>query len=387
MIELGTIPIKNQASIVEARNKIRLLAEDLELDSITATRMATMTSELSRRMATTGQATSIKVALDKREGIYGLDLLFVSGQPVKTLDLGVLEAVFDDVGAAETADSLELIRAFKFLPNPQFKPTEKFVDGERELVGRLTREELYAQLQEAYDELKDAQEELIRSERLATLGRFSGSISHELRNPLGTIDASIYYLKTRLGDADEKVKENIERIKSSVDSSTAIIDSLLNLIRMKEPQLDRLDLVAITDDAIITSRVPAAVNVIRDFPEQEVLVNADREQLRMTFKNITKNAVEAMDGVGTLRITIRTTAEGHAEVSFADTGPGIAPENLERVFQPLFSTKAKGIGFGLSIVRMIIDRHGGTIEARSELGEGAVFTVKLPLYAGEDKGA
>ena len=105
----------------------------------------------------------------------------------------------------------------------------------------------------------------------------------------------------------------------------------------------------------------------------------------MTFRNIIKNAVDAMDGKGTLTATVRTTTDGQAEVSLADTGPGIAVENLNRVFQPLFSTKARGIGFGLSIARLVIDRHGGTIEAKSEPGKGANIVIQLPLYRDKNK--
>ncbi len=169
-----------------------------------------------------------------------------------------------------------------------------------------------------------------------------------------------------------------------MNNATAIIESLLNLTRMREPQLARLDLIAIASDAIATSKVPTGVNVIQNFPEQEVLVNADREQLRMAFQNIVTNADEAMDGKGTLTVTVGRTTDSQAEVSFVDTGPGIAPEDLDRVFQPLFSTKAKGIGFGLSIAKMVIDKHSGTIEAKSGQGKGATIIIQLPLYT-DDK--
>jgi signal transduction histidine kinase len=105
----------------------------------------------------------------------------------------------------------------------------------------------------------------------------------------------------------------------------------------------------------------------------------------MAFKNIIKNAVEAMDGQGVFTVTVRTTADGKAEVSFTDTGSGIAAENLERVFQPLFSTKAKGIGLGLSIAKTIINKHGGAIEAKSEPGKGASFIIKFPLFIDKDE--
>ncbi len=234
-------------------------------------------------------------------------------------------------------------------------------------------------------ERRRMQEKLLISERLATLGQFSGNISHELRNPLSVIDSSVYYLKTRLKDADEKTRQHLDRIKSSVVSSTAIIESLLNLTRMENPRLGRLSLIAITTDAIAASKVPSAVSIVNKFPEEEVAINADGEQLCMAFKNVIKNAVEAMDGKGTLTVTARTTADRKAELSFADTGSGIAAENLERVFQPLFSTKAKGIGFGLSIAKTIVNKHGGTIEAKSEPGKGANIIIKFPLFVDKDE--
>lgn len=242
------------------------------------------------------------------------------------------------------------------------------------------REHLEEMVEQRTKELKDAQEDLVRAERLATLGQFSGNISHELRNPLGVIDSSIYYLKMKLRDEDEKVTEHLDRIKSSVGSATGIIQSLLDLTRIKEPQLKKLDLMQITSEAINTSKVPTKVKAIQTFADQEIFVNADEEQLRMAFENIITNAVDAMAGEGILTVTVHATAQGKTEVSFADTGPGIAPENLDKVFQPLFSTKAKGIGFGLSITKMIIEKHGGTIQARSEPGEGATIIVRLPLF-------
>lgn len=241
-----------------------------------------------------------------------------------------------------------------------------------------------AELEKLEVERKQMEERLLTSERLATLGQFSGNISHELRNPLGVIDSSAYYLKTKLKDAEEKVQEHLDRIKSSVRDANAIIESLLNLTRMQELQLGRLALTGIISDTIATSKVPATVKVIQNFPKPEVLVNGDREQLRMAFRNIVTNAVEAMDGKGTLTVTVGRTNGGQAEVFFADTGPGIAPENLDKVFQPLFTTKAKGIGFGLSIAKMVVDKHGGAIEAQSKPGEGTTLVIRLPLYV--DKG-
>ena len=234
-------------------------------------------------------------------------------------------------------------------------------------------------------DLKDTAGKLAQSERLATLGQLSGSISHELRNPLGVIDSSAYYLKRRLRDVDEKVQAHLGRIRSGVERATGIIESLLSLTQMKAPRLERFDLTALTSEAIRTSKVPATINVIDNFPEPDILIHADREQLRMTFQNIINNAVQAMDSKGTLTVTVSEITGTRTEVSFADTGSGIALEDLNRIFEPLFSSRARGIGLGLSIAKMIIDKHNGTIEAKSELGKGTIFIIRLPLYVDEGK--
>ena len=227
-------------------------------------------------------------------------------------------------------------------------------------------------------ELKAAQEELISKERLAVLGQFSGSISHELRNPLGVIDSSIYYLKAKLKNKDKKVYQHLERIKSSVHRATTIIQSLLNLTRMKKPQKSRDDLVPVVLDAIVSSKIPDRVKVIKNFPIGEIPVNVEREQIRMALKNMIRNAVEAMEENGTLTIKIQKNKEGKAEVACSDTGCGIVPENLEKIFRPLFTTKAKGIGFGLSITQMIIENHDGSVKVESKPGKGAKFIINLP---------
>ncbi len=255
---------------------------------------------------------------------------------------------------------------------------EKRQRAEEELKAYSTK--LEEMVDERTRELKEAQQKILIQERLATLGKFSGGISHELRNPLGVIDSSVYYLKTRLKDADEKVLEYLDRIRSQVGKSTSIIESLLNLTRMKEPMLLRLSLGDVLSEAIEASNVPDAVTVIRSFPEEEVAVNGDFSQLGMVFRNIITNSLQAMDDKGSLTVKVGRDSEHRAEISITDTGPGIAPENLDEIFQPLFSTKARGIGFGLSIAQVVLEKHGGTIVARSALGEGTTIIVRLPLY-------
>jgi len=227
-------------------------------------------------------------------------------------------------------------------------------------------------------ERKRAEEQLRTYERLATLGTVAGSISHEIRNPLAIIDSSVFFLEGKLKEADERVKSHLKRIHSSVQRSASIIQSLLNLTQMKEPLFKKLDLKVIVSEAIITAGIPEKVRVILNFPEGEVLVNAEREQLHLAFGNIITNALQAMEGKGTLTVTL-LRKENEVELSFNDTGPGIPPEHIGRIFQPLFSTKVRGIGFGLAIAKMVAEKHSGSLEAKSQPGVGATFIMRLPL--------
>jgi PAS domain S-box-containing protein len=228
-------------------------------------------------------------------------------------------------------------------------------------------------------EHKQMQEKLLIAERLATIGQFSGNIAHEIRNPLATIDSSVFYLKEKLKNTEEKVKEHLNRIKSSTDSASAIIQSVLNLTRMKEPQLETDDLIKIITEVIISLKLPDTIEVIQNFYEEQILINADREQIHIAFKNIIKNAIEAMDHKGTLTITACEKQNNKIEIFFTDTGTGIAAEDINKIFEPLFTTKAKGIGFGLSMSKMIVEKHQGTIEVKTEPGKGTTIIVKLPL--------
>jgi two-component system cell cycle sensor histidine kinase/response regulator CckA len=234
------------------------------------------------------------------------------------------------------------------------------------------------EVREAEDKLKAEHEDRLRAyERLANLGRLAGSIAHELRNPLATVDSSATYLMATLKDADSKTRVHLERIRLGVDRAVAIIQELLDQARMREPQLVRLGLKDFVSQLLADAELPKTVRVAREFPEWEIEVMADREQLRIALSNIIKNAVEAMDKKGTLGIRIRS-ADGEAEISFADTGHGIAPENRDKIFQPLFTTKATGVGLGLTIAKTIIERHRGTIGVQTP-DKGTVFVIRLPV--------
>jgi signal transduction histidine kinase len=257
-----------------------------------------------------------------------------------------------------------------------------------EKINELNRSQLamiymIEDINETSRQLKITQEELIRKERLAILGQFSGNISHELRNPLGVIDSSLYYLQMRLDEKDEKVHQHLDRISHSVKTATSIIENLLNLTRMVKPILTRYNLTSLLTDCLKTCKIPDSIKVVEDFQEKEVMIRAEKEQIRMVVDNLVKNAVAAINGNGTLTIMTRKMQDAMVELSFMDTGSGINPDHLNQVFLPLFSTKAKGIGLGLSITKMIIENHGGKISVEAEPGKGARFIVRLPVIREE----
>lgn len=233
--------------------------------------------------------------------------------------------------------------------------------------------------------LTTAQDKLLLKERLAVLGQFSGSISHELRNPLGVIDSSTYYLKTKLKSTDPKITEHLKRIKSSIISASSIIESLLNLTRMKKPKMEKNNLFEIISESIKISGVPEKVKIIKKFPKKDIIIICENIQLKMAFKNIIRNAAESMEEKGELKIGIHNKPDGKVEVSFKDSGRGITQKNLEKIFHPLFTTKAKGIGFGLAIAKMIMENHKGSIKADSKPGKGSTFTITLPVTESSDQ--
>lgn len=270
---------------------------------------------------------------------------------------------------------------------------------------RMLNEELEAQVRERTKQLLDAQEELVRKEKLSVLGQLAGSLGHELRNPLGVINNAVYYLKTALPGNNEKVKEYLTIIKREVDTSGRIISDLLDFSRAKAPQTRPVPLTELIDQSLARCTVPGTVTVTTDIPVTIPSVQVDPLQMGQVFQNLIVNAIQAMPEGGTVRIAARRVrssefrvkseikdseprtrnSELHAdlvEVSVADTGIGIKPEDMVKIFQPLFTTKARGIGLGLTVSRKNVEAVNGRLTVDSRPGKGATFTVILPAEEG-----
>jgi len=227
---------------------------------------------------------------------------------------------------------------------------------------------------------RETQERLMQSEKLAILGKLAGSVSHELRNPLGVIRNSVYFLKMKLGPAleDEKIKRHLDILEEEIGISDRIINDILTFARIKEVRLIETDINKIIEDLLKIIKTPEKIKKTLQLNSGLPLILADGLQLQQVFSNIVLNAVQAMPDGGELAIASRRNNEV-IEVDIIDTGEGIPRENLDKVFSPLFSTKAQGTGLGLTVCQSILKIHGGSIEVESERGKGAKFIVKLPI--------
>lgn len=229
-------------------------------------------------------------------------------------------------------------------------------------------------------DLKKSQEKLIRSEKLAILGKLAGIVSHELKNPLGTIRNSVYFLKMKLnkGQKDPKINKHLDILEQEVNASDKIITNILTFGGVKEPQFAKTNIYDLIKESLAKVQPPTSIKVVTDLNSDLPEFLADGTQLEEVFYNIILNSIQAMPTGGRLIIKGKKIGE-LIEVDIADTGMGIPQENLGKIFEPLFSTKAKGTGLGLSVCQNIIGLHKGTIEVKSEVGKGTKFIIRLPI--------
>jgi len=228
-------------------------------------------------------------------------------------------------------------------------------------------------------ELDEAQERLIRMERLAILGQMASRVGHELRNPLGAIKNAAYFLNMVLEDPEPEVRETLEILDKEVAMSESVISSLLDFARTKPPAWRKVDINEVIQEALSRAAAPGKIEVVSQLGEGLAIMLADPDQLGQVFRNIILNAVQAMSEGGRLVVKSEVSGLEWVAVSIADTGVGIPGEALGKLFEPLFTTKAKGIGLGLAVTKTLVEGHGGSIEVESEVGVGTTFTVRLPV--------
>jgi len=214
-----------------------------------------------------------------------------------------------------------------------------------------------------------------RSERLATFGQLVGSIGHELRNPLGVIESSLFLLRGRVGE-DDRVKKHMDRIGDQVRLSNEIISGLLDMVRDRPLPLDRVDVAALVARAAESVQRPSRITLTVETPEG-LAVQGDATQLRQALMNLILNAAEAASPCGDVRVLARRDGST-VVVDVEDTGPGVAESVRSRLFEPLITTKDHGNGLGLALVRRVATRHGGSAGYEPRPGGGARFSLRIP---------
>jgi signal transduction histidine kinase len=225
-------------------------------------------------------------------------------------------------------------------------------------------------------ELRAQGEALVRSERLAAIGRIAAQITHEIRNPLSSISLNA----EELGERAPEARELCDAIVREVDRLAAITEEYLRFARLPKPQVHRADLNDTVRDLLDFVRPEleaSGVQVEPSLSPELPRVLADVAQLRQLLLNLLRNAREAMPSGGRLRVLTRG-GEGSVEVEISDNGPGIPPERKARIFDPFFTTKARGTGLGLAMAQEIALEHGGQLLCESTVGKGAAFTLRLP---------
>jgi signal transduction histidine kinase len=215
------------------------------------------------------------------------------------------------------------------------------------------------------------------AERLATIGKVAGGIAHELRNPLNVVKTSVYFLLNAKNAAPEKVKSHLQRIERQVEVADGVITALNDFARLPIPQLEPVEVEPCLKEIVEILALPGDIEIEWSIASPPPAVLADRRQLQIVLSNLIRNARDAMPQGGKLHLA--AARQGHRiEITVQDSGVGISPENVTRILEPLYSTKAKGIGLGLSIASEILARHHGSLQVVSEPGRGATFTIHLP---------
>jgi|GEM_PF-2436366 len=235
-------------------------------------------------------------------------------------------------------------------------------------------EELETKVVERTRALEEAQGELLKKEKLATVGQLAGSVAHELRNPLSVMRNSLYCINQRINQEDKKVLRHLELIDGQISRADLIIEDLLEYSRSKEPRRQETELNSFIEKALRESLVPESIKVIKRLGKDLPRVHVDLEQMVRVVASMVNNAVEAMPDGGELLFESEMR-DGTPVVRIADTGHGIPAEDLSKIFQPLFTTKARGIGLGLALSRNLSEVNGVQIEVSSKVGEGSTFAL------------
>jgi two-component system sensor histidine kinase PilS (NtrC family) len=369
----------------QARSDVRLLAAKQSLANLRALheriiasiRSGLMTTDLAGRIYTFNAAAE-EITGYSEQTIRGEDASVLFGdlkghinRSLRALENGEASPRFE--ANCQTAEGMRLRLGYSISPlSSQAGETTGMVITFQDLTQVRTLEETSR-----------------RQDRLAAIGRMAASIAHEIRNPLAAMRGSIQMLRSEV-DNDSSQAELMEIILRESDRLNRIITDFLSYARPRSLKQARVDVGDLLHQTFALMRhspeIGANQSITEELPAEPIFAEADEGQLKQVFWNLARNALQAMPQGGTLNATLGKNSDDRLRIAFADTGRGMAPDQVEHLFEP-FSSTTGGTGLGLSIVYQIIRDHGGTINVRSREGQGTTITIELPLAAPQDEAA
>ncbi len=276
----------------------------------------------------------------------------------------------------------DLAQTFSAMSESLREKTGELVNAKREL--EKSAKILETRVEARTRELKAAQDELIKKERLAAVGQMASVVGHEIRNPLAVINNSVYFLKTKLAQVlqgDPKLSKHVKIIESEIQQANGIINEILTYSRSRELKPERVGINAWLEEVLSVYPFPPHIRVDKAFCAENPSVDIDVTEMQQAVRNIIGNAIEVMPNSGTVRVRTAMSGGETVFIELSDTGPGMPRDVMDKIFTPFFTTKARGTGLGLAVVRKVMDRHRGRVEVESEAGRGTMFRLYLPIAA------
>ncbi|MDE2040188.1 MAG: HAMP domain-containing protein [Elusimicrobia bacterium] len=292
---------------------------------------------------------------------------------------GQFEGDLSDIPSPTNDEIGDLQQTFLTMRDSLKEKTGELIHAKQELE-RFTKF-LEKRVDARTRELKAAQDELIKKERLAAIGQMASVVGHEIRNPLAVINNSIYFIKTKLGQAsapDPKVAKHIKIIESEILQANGIINEILTYSRQRDLKPERVLVNNWLEELLSVYPFPPHIAVEKRFDPANPAIEIDTAEMQQAVRNLIGNGIEVMPQKGTIHVRTARQADGNVLIEIGDTGPGIPPEVLDKIFAPFFTTKARGTGLGLAVVRKVMDRHRGRVDVESAAARGTIFRLYLP---------
>lgn len=242
-----------------------------------------------------------------------------------------------------------------------------------------TNQDLEQRVEERTRELKAVTDQLVKNERLATMGQMASIISHEIRNPLAVISNATRLIKMLLKNPDGKIEKQISIIEAEIKQANSIISEVLGYVRSRDLILNKIEINSYVHDVLASYPFPPGIKLSERLDASNANVKIDTEEMKQAIRNIIANAVEAMQNQGVLTVGTRS-GRRMVCIYITDTGPGIPPDIRQKIFSPFFTTKARGTGLGLAVVGKAVARHHGKMFIKSKEGEGSCFQIYLKIY-------